>query len=332
MNIDKRQLTTLIGLVAAVVSSLAPITYCSPISAAPVSHKQRSRTLTTEQVCSLALPSVVELKVRDDSGEITSEGSGFVVGINRVATNWHVIEGAHKVSASFHDGRSEEVVGVVGSDKENDLAIVWVNTGNARALRFAPNEAVRIGRDVVAIGCPEGFQSTVSKGIISGIRSVGSFSLIQTDAPISHGSSGGPLLDMNGAVLGMTAYNFADAQNLNFAIPSACIRRIIPDSIVKYRPWGEVEWTPVAGGGPSVGRLGVVTAETSVIVGGTDRPGTLSTCQRGTYLSINAQTDTQYRVIMIDKSYGFISKEDVKILDYKVLDGRALPKSLSRKH
>jgi serine protease Do len=111
--------------------------------------------LSTEQICDLAVPSVVELHVRDTSGEIVACGSGFVVGRNMVATNWHVIKGAHEVTATFHNGRSESVVGLVGSDKSRDIAIVWVHTGNVRPLRL--DNSVRIGEDVVAIGLPGRF-------------------------------------------------------------------------------------------------------------------------------------------------------------------------------
>jgi tetratricopeptide (TPR) repeat protein len=101
----------------------------------------------------------------------------------------------------------------------HDLAILYTIERNLPTARLGDSDKVEVGQDVVAIGNPRGLENTISPGIISGIRSFRGLRYLQTTAPISSGSSGGPLLNMKGEVVGLTVFTVRDSQNLNFAIP-----------------------------------------------------------------------------------------------------------------
>ena len=149
-------------------------------------------------------------------------GTGFLVSPDGViVTNYHVIKTGNVAVVKFPDGTALSVDGVLASDKVRDLAIIKIHGKTFRSLTLGNSDRVQIGEDVVAIGNPLGLELTVSNGILSGVRTVekegGKF--LQVTAPISHGSSGGPLFNMAGEVIGITAMYFEGGENLNFAIP-----------------------------------------------------------------------------------------------------------------
>ncbi len=200
----------------------------------------RHKVLTTQQIARLVLPSVVRLTVIDVHGEATVQGSGFVVGKNMIATNVHVIKGAHAVTANFQNGRSVVVTGLVTQDTPLDIAIVYADTTGVRPLIFALDPA-HVGDPVVAVGSPRGLEGSISTGIISGLREQNGSRVVQTTAPISPGSSGGALLDVYGQVLGITSFYYVDGQNLNFAYASEYLRRIRPYRAASVYTWKQGE-------------------------------------------------------------------------------------------
>jgi len=167
----------------------------------------------------------VVLITEDLSGQQTALGSGFFVANDIVATNYHVIKGAARVYASRIDQQGQlSVAEVVGSDEDNDLSIIRLAGVGGRPLMLARGQQVGIGDEVYVIGNPEGLEGTFSQGIVSGIRGR---QYIQITAPISHGSSGGPVLNSYAEVIGVALGTIENGQNLNFAVPVAYLSRLL---------------------------------------------------------------------------------------------------------
>jgi S1-C subfamily serine protease len=178
-----------------------------------------------EEVVSSAMAAVVLI---DTS---SGRGSGFFVTPDTVVTNAHVVQGNSSVTLRMPDGGSLQA-SVIRTEPTVDLAIVRVNTPRAAqpTLQLGSANAARPGQEVIAIGSPLGMlQNTVTRGIVSGIRNAGGVILIQTDAAINRGNSGGPLLDRYGRVLGITTLKMvpAGAESLGFAVAVDHVRPIL---------------------------------------------------------------------------------------------------------
>ncbi|MFL5243318.1 MAG: S1C family serine protease [Gemmataceae bacterium] len=188
-----------------------------------------SGAFSADAIFAKASPSVVRIEVHDRASRSLAQGSGFVVSEEGlIATNHHVIEGAYSGKVIFGDGSTFPIVAAAGYDLESDVALLKIKGPRFPALALAANEIIPIGKKVFAIGSPIGLTNTLSEGLASGHRQIGSsFKLIQTTAPISHGSSGGPLLSDNCKVLGITTLSFSEGQNLNFAVPAERIAKLI---------------------------------------------------------------------------------------------------------
>ncbi len=168
----------------------------------------------------------------------TAEGSGIVYDTNGdIVTNQHVIDGASSIKVTFWNGQTYSAH-LVGSDQSTDLAVIKVSAPRSllHPITLADSSAVQIGDGVVAIGSPFGLEGSVTSGIISAVhRTISSpngFSIddaIQTDAPINHGNSGGPLLNTVGQVVGIDAQiesNSGASDGVGFAIPSNTVRTV----------------------------------------------------------------------------------------------------------
>lgn len=146
-------------------------------------------------------------------------GSGFFVTPDTVLTNYHVIQGESYVTLRYAD--KETVQGhVQSSSAEHDVAIlkVWATRTNQPCIPFGRAAGLSSGQEVIAIGSPHGIQNTVTRGIVSGLRQLGSVSLVQTDVALNPGNSGGPLLDQRGQAVAINTMMFRGAQGLNFAV------------------------------------------------------------------------------------------------------------------
>jgi len=205
------------------------------------SSSRRAKPPTTQQIVKQCLPSIVSITVLNAQGEPAVQGSGFVIAPNLIATNVHVVADAHSVTANFPNGRSEKVFGIVDYDTDKDMCLIYANTNGVAPLTLATLDNVEVGDPVMALGCPEGLGASVSTGIVSGIRNYKGTKIVQTTAPISHGSSGGALVDSHGRVLGITSFFVQDGQNLNFAYATKYLKDLIPHGLITYMSWAEIE-------------------------------------------------------------------------------------------
>lgn len=186
------------------------------------SQATRKGELSARQIAQKTFPSVVVLIAEDRSGSYL--GSGFFVDSDVVATNYHVIKGAAKITARRVDQKHVYHCSVVTFDDDKDLALLRVEGAIGHPLPLAKNNRDAVGDVVYVAGNPEGFEGTFSQGIISALRGSEYF---QITAPISHGSSGGPVLNNHGEVIGVAVGTIAEGQNLNFAIPISRLLALI---------------------------------------------------------------------------------------------------------
>ena len=178
---------------------------------------------TAEQIAEMTIASTVLLEMRDALGRST-KGTGFFVGNNLIATNYHVVNGVHTGRAKLVEQENRyDIQGVTAIDKDHDLAIISVETLNAPPLLLGDSDAVQQGQTIYAVGNPRGLEGTFSSGEISSIRVRGTprikDKVFQFTAAISRGSSGGAVVNRLGEVIGIVTETRDDGQNLNFAIP-----------------------------------------------------------------------------------------------------------------
>ncbi|MFO7899482.1 MAG: tetratricopeptide repeat protein [Planctomycetota bacterium] len=179
------------------------------------------------KIAKKTFPSVVVLVMQDAEGKTVSQASGFFVQPDLVATNLHVTRSAVAGHAKIvGDKTKHDVLGQVGMDRQNDLVLLKLKDAKAPALRLA-KQAVEVGDTVFAVGNPQGLEGTFSDGLVSGVRKLKGRKLLQVTAPLSEGSSGGPVLNEAGRVVGVAVATAEGGQNLNFAIPAPALAALI---------------------------------------------------------------------------------------------------------
>ncbi len=200
--------------------------------------------LSLQQIYSQTIDSVVSVTCTTDTG--ISTGTGVVVSESGyLVTNSHVIEGARQLRVLLSDGSTLDAQ-VIGTDKMSDLAVLYVETAGLCAAVFGDDSALRVGDIVVAIGDPLGTQlrGTMTDGIVSAINrniSVGgrTMTLIQTNAALNEGNSGGPLINCYGQVIGINTMKIGDnvsdsgVEGVGFAIPSTTVKEVVDQLIEK---------------------------------------------------------------------------------------------------
>ncbi len=204
-----RHMAAVLLLVAAMSAQNAPST-------------NKGRVLDIPAISREANGAIVSIVMSDKDGHPIAQGSGFLISKDgRVVTNYHVIRNGRSALVKLPNGTFFTVDGVLASDKIRDVAVIEAHGSDFRTLTLGDSDRLQVGEEVVAIGNPLSLESTVSNGIVSAIRTVedegGKF--VQITAPISPGSSGGPLFNMAGQVVGITTSHLVGGQNLNFAIP-----------------------------------------------------------------------------------------------------------------
>ncbi|MGE4519663.1 MAG: S1C family serine protease [Desulfobacteraceae bacterium] len=183
---------------------------------------------TAQEIARNAFTSTVLLVMEDANGQPLSLGSGFFVRNGEIASNLHVVEGAARGYAKIVGQKPKyDIEGITAVDPERDLVVLKISVARAPTLTLGSSDAVQVGETVYAIGNPQGLEGTFSQGIVSSIREVGTDNLLQITAPISPGSSGGPVLNGKGEVIGVSVATFSGGQNLNFAIPSSYLKTLI---------------------------------------------------------------------------------------------------------
>jgi tetratricopeptide (TPR) repeat protein len=173
-------------------------------------------------------PSAVAIETFDSRGEKLSRGSGFFIDVDRVVTNRHVIDNAFRAEVHSYNGSIYQVKGVIAVDAEGDLALLRVEAP-ANQVRPLPLDKTspQEGESVVVIGNPFGLEGSVTNGIVSAVRDIPTFGrIIQITAPISPGSSGSPVVNMQGQVIGVATLQITGGQSINFAIPSERISQL----------------------------------------------------------------------------------------------------------
>lgn len=183
---------------------------------------------SAQQVAKKAFRSTVLLVMEDANGQPLSLGSGFFVGRNQIASNLHVVEGAARGYAKLVGQKTKhDIKGISAIDAKRDLVILEISGATAPAISLGAGNTAEVGESIFAVGNPRGLEGTFSEGIISSIREVGADKLLQITAPISPGSSGGPVLNSNGKVIGVAVATFRGGQNLNFAIPVTYLNELV---------------------------------------------------------------------------------------------------------
>jgi S1-C subfamily serine protease len=175
------------------------------------------------------IPGVITLVTYDHKNRELSQGSGFVLSRNGLAaTNFHVLQDAYRAEATLGDGRLYHVLRVRGFSVDRDLVVVQLGRmrggrlerpSGLHSLALGGSSRLRIGDHIATISSPKGLANTVSDGLVSAIRDDEGERLIQISAPISPGSSGGPVFDASGRVVGIATLQMSEGQNLNFATP-----------------------------------------------------------------------------------------------------------------
>ena len=216
----------------------------------------KAQSLTAEQIYRLDSPGVVDISVTTGAGaqggvspfgpsggSARAEGTGFVYDTTgNIVTASHVVDGATAIQVRFGDGTVAKAT-LVGTDPSSDTAVIKVNVASSKLkpLALADSGNVQPGQGAVAIGSPFGYEESITAGIVSAVdRSIeapNGYSIpnaIQTDAPINHGNSGGPLIDASGKVIGVNVQIAADdsggsSQNagVGFAVPSNTVKRVV---------------------------------------------------------------------------------------------------------
>jgi S1-C subfamily serine protease len=186
-------------------------------------------------------PAVVHINVKKDTHDrrgrehmVEGSGSGEIITPDGyIVTNCHVVEGAREVEVALNDG-TRCLARVVGMDAATDIALLCVGQSGLPAITLGDSDKLRVGQVAIAIGSPLGFQSTVTAGVISALgRSMRSMSgrlienVIQTDAALNPGNSGGPLVDSKNRMIGLNTAIIQMAQGICFAIPVNTVRWVV---------------------------------------------------------------------------------------------------------
>lgn len=202
-------------------------------------------------------PAVVTVLTADSRGVERGFGSGFAVHPDGVVvTAWHVIAGASRVQIALQDGRSLDVEGILADDEQNDLALLKVSGRDLPTVPLGDSDGMRRGDRVLVLGSPMGLGQSASEGIVSApvrvLPRIGE--VLQVTAPISPGSSGGPVLNSRGEAVGVATAFLRGGQNLNFAIPINRVKPLLSSRSSVPRPLPPPS-APVAPAPPPVAKV-----------------------------------------------------------------------------
>lgn len=196
---------------------------------------------TAQEIAKRAFRSTAILVMEDANGQPLSLGSGFLVREGQVASNLHVVAGATRGYAKLIGEKAKyDIEGITAVDSERDLVVLKISVRRTQVLPLGNSDVVQVGEPVYAVGNPQGLEGTFSQGIVSSVRDVDKDKLLQITAPISPGSSGGPVLNARGEVIGVSVATYRGGQNLNFAIPSNYLKALLSKT-GPVKPLAQVE-------------------------------------------------------------------------------------------
>jgi S1-C subfamily serine protease len=190
--------------------------------------KKTAAKLAVSEIAARCSGSIVSIKTKDKEGKEMGMGSGFIISEDGlIVTNFHVMESAYQIEIKIGEKIFREASLVKGISNM-DIALLKIDSKGLPALPIGDSDSLVDGQFVIVLGNPVGLERSVSNGIISAIRSKDDIKIIQMTAPVSPGSSGGPVLNEYGEVVGITTLaSFFMAQNLNFAIPINYLDKIL---------------------------------------------------------------------------------------------------------
>lgn len=205
------------------------VCFVGHLPAAPktVTKPQSPAAHTAADLAETIRPSLVKITQLGREGT-DGIGSGFIVSEDGlIATNLHVIGEARRLQVEMHDGKLHDVIEVHASDNHLDLALLKINAKGLKPLPLGDSSKVRQGEPIVAMGAPEGLAFSIVQGVLSATRDIDGQEMLQVAVPIEKGNSGGPLLDMQGRVLGLLTLKSLKTDNLGFAMPVNELKKLI---------------------------------------------------------------------------------------------------------
>lgn len=220
------------GVLALALAAVVAAWVATRVSDGSDARRARSLARVAEHI-----PGVMTLYTYDRDGRLTGQGSGFLVDRHGTAvTNFHVVEDAWRAEATLGDGRMFQVLRVDAFDPDLDLAVFRLGRtfegkvewpDSLHALTLSSVTRVGVGDPVAIISSPRGLENTVTDGLVSGVRDEDDGRVLQISAPISPGSSGGPVFDRRGEVVGIATRQVTEGQNLNFALAADSVLRLL---------------------------------------------------------------------------------------------------------
>jgi S1-C subfamily serine protease len=196
------------------------------------SRPQAASQFDSAQITKKVSPCVVLIKGMASSGEIL--GTGFIISSDgKIATNLHVVEGLKNGGVQLASGEKFDSFSVLAFDARKDLAIIKIPGFDLPTVALGNSNNVQVGEPVLAVGSPLGLQGTVTTGVVSSLRddpTGGGFKVLQTDASVNPGNSGGPLVNRQAEVIGIVTFKIRGGENLNFAIPINYLRGLADSS------------------------------------------------------------------------------------------------------
>jgi Flp pilus assembly protein TadD len=193
--------------------------------------RAETESIDLKELAKKARPAVMLLVVSDATGKELATGTGFLISPDgKLITNHHVIQNASAVVAKAENGGAFTVEGVLVDDPKNDVVLLKLKGKDLPFLPVGNSDKIEVGTRIAIIGSPLGLEGTLSDGIVSAVReSLGDVKVLQVTAALSPGSSGSPVLNAKGEVIGVARAFLREGQALNFAVPIGVVNQLLSD-------------------------------------------------------------------------------------------------------